>query len=84
MRILFKPPLRSCRIAVFIWNTMSIRNATIARRRRKISLSEQEHMTLKEALRRAGRSGQSKRQDDRLPLKKADKAASWHANWAEW
>ncbi|HUB89061.1 MAG TPA: hypothetical protein VMA74_04940 [Dyella sp.] len=62
---------------------MSIRNATIARRRRKIGLSEQERMTLDAARRRRGAADRSKRQDDGLPLKKADPTARWHATWAE-
>jgi hypothetical protein len=60
---------------------MSIRNATIARRKRKIGLSEQERIALNPLLRRnAGKHGKSKPQQGALPMKKA---ISWHANWAE-
>ena len=63
---------------------MSIRNATIARRRRKIGLSEQERMMLDAALRRASRMRQSKAQEENhRPLQQDDKAAHWHASWAE-
>lgn len=59
---------------------MNIRNATIARRRRKIGLSEQEVAALNAQLRRISKSGKDKQQRDALPMRKA---ASWHASWAE-
>lgn len=63
---------------------MSIRNATIARRRRKIGLSEQERMTLDASpRRRGGEAERSKRQGSGLPLRKARQTARWHATWVE-
>ena len=62
---------------------MSIRNATIARRRRKIGLSEQERMTLDAAARRRDGTERSKRQDDARRVRKAAPAPHWQATWAE-
>jgi hypothetical protein len=62
---------------------MSIRNATIARRRRKIGLSEQERMTLDAARRRRDGAEHSKRQHDAQRMRKAAPAAYWPATWAE-
>ena len=54
-------------------NVMSIRNATIAMRKRKIGLFEQEHIALLdyEPQRRGGRSSNRKKKDAPQPKKTA-------------
>ncbi|GLQ89335.1 hypothetical protein [Dyella flagellata] len=64
---------------------MSIRNATIARRSRKIGLSEQERLALDSRRRRHhDNSGQQAKPHRGLSLPRPEKTGSWQANWAEW
>lgn len=67
-----------------IKHSMSIRNATILRRRRKISLSEQEHPGQEARRRRRHeKAGSSVKAPGSVPSLGTEKIASWHANWAE-
>lgn len=70
---------------VFIRKTMSIRNATIARRKRTIGLSEQERAAMDaQRRRRAGKSSEGGKRDASPTLPHAEYASRRDAVWAEW
>lgn len=86
MRVLFKHPLRRCRaFTSSSKKTMSIRNATIARRKRTIGLSEQERAAVDvQRRRRTGKSGQAGKREAGPILARTEYAGRRHAIWAEW
>jgi hypothetical protein len=63
---------------------MSIRNATIARRKRTIGLSEQERAAMDALRRRAGKSRQGRKRDAAPALPPTEYAGRRYAIWAEW
>jgi hypothetical protein len=64
---------------------MSIRNATIALRRRKIGMSEQERLAASATRgRRDARAGEGRKRESSLPARRAGQGIHWHANWVEW
>ena len=64
---------------------MSIRNATIARRKRTIGLSEQERAAADaQRRRREAKSSQRGKRNAGPALPQAKYAGRWHAIWAEW
>ena len=72
-------------IHVFTRETMSIRNATITRRKRTIGLSEQERLAMDaQRRRREGKSGRVGKRDAEPTLPRADYTGNQQAIWAEW
>ena len=62
---------------------MSIRNATIALRLRKIGLSEQERLAGAKPHRRSHHAGAGRKQDGGTPVQRAEQAKRWHTSWVE-
>jgi hypothetical protein len=69
----------------FTYDTMSIRNATIARRKRRIGLSEQEERmaSLRDQLRRLAGTRDKKKNLSDCP-ERHRKAPMRQASWADW
>lgn len=64
---------------------MSIRNATITRRKRTIGLSEQERLAMDaQRRRRESKSGRASKRDAEPALPRTDYASGRQAIWAEW